>query len=407
MKLKTILSTSGCIAVNTLLIQKQLHKKKHTNRLGYRGGGYGGSPMRQPKAMIELVEEEVFKLPTGTPTETPPETPPETPTETTDFCEKKGLKVLDKQLPSNFSFVFKNSKNISSFIIKFIAIVITYIILTPRLYRFALGSEKIIGKEESPKQKTILRITVAAIVFSIVKLFLDLLLTTKRSFQYGYNQVVKNRELVETNNLIALSQVFLIPLFMITQPGLIYRFDTNGKLKWGRSKNYDFVSEFIHANVYWLLGVPFSDILIRYPLESIVNNLLNLKDNYKKPLPKCWEEVLSKNILSTKHEKRRVESDQPMDQLRTKVLKIILKHFNEESLKQLGFDSLDKVDLQAFEKKINKYNLEGLSFDSLDKVELQMSLEKEFKIKFSENENKLDTGTVNEIIQEIKVLKTN
>ena len=325
MKLKTILSTSGCIAVNTLLIQKQLHKKKHTNKLGYRGGagltnanlegvdftgvdltgvnltgGYGGS------AMIEQSKVGVLET---------PEVQAFDPTERTDFCEKKGLKVLDEQLPSNFSFVFKDPQSISSFIIQFIAIVITYIILTPRLYRFALGSEKIIKKEKTPKQKTILRITIAAIVFSIVRLFLGLLLTTERTFQYSYNQVVKNRELVETNNLIALSQVFLIPLFIITQPGLIYRFDTNGKLKWGRSKNYDFVSEFIHANVYWLLGTPFSDILIRYPLQFIVNKLLNLKDNYKKPLPKCWEEVLSKNILSTKHEKRRGESDQPMDQL--------------------------------------------------------------------------------------------
>lgn len=90
--------------------------------------------------------------------------------------------------------------------------------------------------------------------------------------------------------------------------------------------------------------------------------------------------------------------------LRTKVLKIILKHFNEESLKELGFDSSDKVDLQAFEKKINEESLNQLS---LDKVELQMSLEDGFKIKFFENENKLDTGTVNKIIQEIKVLKTN
>ena len=181
---------------------------------------------------------------------------------------------------------------------------------------------------------------------------------------------------------------------MITQPGLIYRFDTNGKLKWGRSKNYDFVSEFIHANVFWLLGVPFSDILIRYPLEFIVNKLLNLKDNYKKPLPKCWEEVLSKNILSTKHKKRGGESDQTMDQLRIKVLNIIKKHINICSISNW---------------KINTDKLEDLGFDSLDKVELQIAFEKELNIKYPENilDTMINTGTVNEIIQEIKFLKTN
>ena len=282
MKLKTILSTSGCIAANMLLIQKQLQKEKHTNKIGYRGGS---------DDIAEVVE-----------------TDPQT--YLTDFCEEGGFKVLDEQLPSNFSFVLKNPKFISQLIIEFIGIVITYIILTPRLYRFALGAEKIIKEEEAPKQKTIkeeeapkqktiLRVTIAAIVFGIVKLFLNLLLVEKRSLQYDGNQIVKNYQLYSGPNLNMISGVFMIPLFMITQPGLIYKFNNNGKLKWGRSKNYDFVSEFIHANVFWLLGTTVSSFLIQYPLNLLAKKILNLKDtNYKKPLPKCWEAAFSSSTSS-------------------------------------------------------------------------------------------------------------
>lgn len=77
-------------------------------------------------------------------------------------------------------------------------------------------------------------------------------------------------------------------------------------------------------------------------------------------------------------------SDQTMEQVRNRVLDVIAENLALP---------MDEVTLTS--------TLTELGADSLDMLELQMALEEELKIKIPEDEEKLHTGNVNDIIMYI------